>query len=138
MIMKEEPGGVPAWRKHSRDMRTALKVIGTCKPWTTSTPPQKLLGPGTPERFKECIDIAYIDRIAQMSQEEPAVKPADLAKGFFVDVSQGVQLKKWGEIGSLNRGFLRCACLHLYNYLVYNSTAQVHVRSTLWHWAQWC
>ncbi len=58
------------------------------------------------ERYRECIDIAFIDRINnQPPGEERTVD--ELARGFWCDVSVGVQMKKWGDaMESLQRGSL--------------------------------
>ena len=89
-----------AWRTYSRNLRAEYGVASECRPWTGSGE-KRLIGPSTCERYREIMDIAFIDKL---HRRQPGESAESVTRGFFVDLSQGVQFKKWGHVEALNRG----------------------------------
>jgi hypothetical protein len=89
----------PKWRKYTRDMRALYGVTAECKPWTAIG--KNLCGSATSDRVKHVVDVAFLDRLHVMGT---SASMSELVQGFYCDVSQGVQMKKWGSIEALNTG----------------------------------
>jgi hypothetical protein len=96
---REDRARFPAWQQHSRQMRQSFGVTECCRPWTALG--KELCGPGTPAREKEVLDLAFLDRLSSRAEGESI---ENLVEEFYCDVSQGVQLRKWGSVTSLNKG----------------------------------
>ena len=59
------------------------------------------MGDDTPPRAKACLDIAFTDRLLNRKADQQL---DDLMRDFFCDTSQAVQLRKWGNVETLNKG----------------------------------
>lgn len=81
-------------------MRGKYGITEECCPWT-SQKTKHLLGADTPPRVKACLDIAFTDRLLNRKEDQ---RLDDLMRDFFCDTSQAVQLRKWGNVETLNRG----------------------------------
>jgi hypothetical protein len=90
----------PAWMRHARAVRTELGLTSELCPWSSLG--KTLLGPLTGDRYRECLDIAFLDRMLNSTCSDKS--PDNLVRGFYCDISQGVQMKKWGVVESLNKG----------------------------------
>ncbi len=88
------------WREHTRKVRASLGVTDSCKPWTSKVG-RKLCGPNTPDRVLQVLYCAAIARLAEKTKEGVYT---DIFADFYVDVSQGIQFKKWGTVQTLKTG----------------------------------
>ncbi len=83
-------------------MRQALGITGGCKAWTSLG--KELCGPSTPQRIQAVLDVAVASKVLSLLPSDPPQTLDQLMTGFYCDVSQGIQLKKWGDVETLNTG----------------------------------
>ncbi len=82
-------------------MRHKWKLSATFQPWTTRKD-VRLTGVPLSERVREVLDVAWGVRLS--SNEDKGYEDTVLRKGFFVDLSQGVERTAWGDLGVFATG----------------------------------
>ena len=92
------------WKENSRKLRETFEMSRAWCPWTNaSLAPLLRLVPMTP-RVHELINIAWGARLSGNNPKQPLTS-AQLRKDFFVDISQDVLRRPWGEgVSTVTRG----------------------------------
>jgi hypothetical protein len=101
--------GIQEWEKHSAAVRAELGVPLRYSPWT-SQPHITLSGisKGSEKRCRDLIDVAWCARLAA----NPQADWSELARGFYVDISQSVHMRPW----RLDRVMTLCRGTVVYSY----------------------
>jgi hypothetical protein len=85
------------WRSHSAKVRHGLQVSANYSPRTKRTPKPMLKGLASTERVVDLINVAWAERL----KESPSLTDAEKKSGYFANVSQAVQRRPWGRMGTL-------------------------------------
>ena len=78
------------WHKYHATIRTTLQIPADYKPWT-SNEAHKLTGVPRLARFPDLIDLAWAWRL----HSYPTTPELELAKGFYVNLSQSAHTHPW-------------------------------------------
>eukprot|EP00969_Alexandrium_andersonii_P353941 15441026-Alexandrium_andersonii.AAC.1 len=95
------------WEEQSAVMRDQWGVSPDSCPWTRSSG-VRLVGVPQSPRVLDLLGTAWLERLVKDRAKRaktgaPAPTAADLAKGYFVNLSQQVGRKPWGPIRCLTQ-----------------------------------
>ncbi len=101
---KKKGRGGEEWRTHSALMRDAAGWSASYAPWTGQA---GIVLRGVPrhDRKLDVIDMAWAHRIAKCRAQ--GVTDEDAKVNFYVDISQAVQRRPWGNAKTLTQGWSR-------------------------------
>ena len=86
------------WQSHTADVRNKLGISREYNPWTVR--PRSLTGVPTDARTCDLLNVAWAARLNNSMSE------AEAKEHFFVDISQGVQRRRWGSLSTVLQGIL--------------------------------
>lgn len=96
------------WKQNTAKVRTSFNLPGDSAPWTRRKQ-FTIAGCRPSERQRQIIDVAFSVRRNTM----PESTTAEVAKGFWANVSQAIQRKPWAtHLGSLTRGSVHYSFEH--------------------------
>ena len=81
---------IEQWEHHSLQTRHKLRIPAKATPWSDETC-RSILATMTPREI-DAIDVAVCARMKALRGRR--------SDDFFIDISQGVQSQKWGELGT--------------------------------------
>jgi hypothetical protein len=88
------------WTNHSSSERDRLGMSASSRPWT-SRPDVSLRGVPDRARVRATVDIGWGARLLKAA---PGTNFENLRKGYYIDVTQAIQRKKYGSTGTLTQG----------------------------------
>ncbi len=98
--------GREEWRKHCANLRHEMGVSSEFRPWS-SKPGIKMQSMPQNERFREVVELAWIDRLIRTRAAGITDEKTQRA-GYFVDYSQSGHRKPWGAAKTLTQGRPSC------------------------------
>ena len=91
------------WENYTVELRTTMGISHSYSPWTDRSD-VKLTNVVKKPRILDTINVAWAARLIANKNSTSPMNDEDLKKGFYIDVTQGVERKAYGDITTLCKG----------------------------------
>ena len=85
---------LPKWQGHSTNVRRSFKFRRDWMPWSDRSDID-MLGVSKQGRVQDLINVGWAVKLSKSTGQEDKV----LRKGYFIDLSQSIDRKPWGDVG---------------------------------------